>query len=130
MRNGRHDRVGARRLGLSQLPVSGGGGAAFLPQLRNAAPAVRPGLRGLRGGRPARCPLLRGLRYHLGKHPAGDPAIASAPRGPGGIALLVIDENGRELSRHPMSSDETTIGRGDADVAFPEDQFLHPCTPS
>jgi len=62
----------------------------------------------------------------LGSTRPGSPAIASAPRGPGGIALLVVDENGRELSRHPMSSDETTIGRGDADVAFPEDQFLSP----
>ncbi len=34
--------------------------------------------------------------------------------------------NGRELSRHPLLSEETTIGRGGADVAFPDDQFLSP----
>ena len=47
-------------------------------------------------------------------------------RGPGGVTLLVVDENGRELSRHPLSSEETTIGRGDADIGFPDDQFLSP----
>jgi pSer/pThr/pTyr-binding forkhead associated (FHA) protein len=50
----------------------------------------------------------------------------AAGRGAGGVVLHVVDENGRELSRHPLTSDETTIGRGDADVAFPDDQFLSP----
>ncbi len=57
----------------------------------------------------------------------GKPVLASSgSRGPGGVTLTVVDENGRELSRHPLSTDETTIGRGDADVPFPEDQFLSP----
>ena len=57
----------------------------------------------------------------------GTPILAATgSRGPGGITLHLIDENGRELSRHPISSDETSIGRGDADVAFPDDQFMSP----
>jgi len=64
----------------------------------------------------------------LGSSRPGAPAIARAggPRGAGGVTLHVVDENGRELSRHPLTSDEITIGRGDADVAFPDDQFLSP----
>ena len=63
----------------------------------------------------------------LGAARSGGPTLAGAgSRGPGGITLHVVDENGRELSHHPVTSDETTIGRGDADVAFPEDQFMSP----
>jgi pSer/pThr/pTyr-binding forkhead associated (FHA) protein len=64
----------------------------------------------------------------IGSTRPGNPAIVSAGggRGAGGIVLHVVDENARELSRHPLVSDETTIGRGDADVAFPDDQFLSP----
>jgi len=54
------------------------------------------------------------------------PSKTSPAKGPGGITLRVVDENGRELSRHPLLSEETTIGRGGADVAFPDDQFLSP----
>ena len=58
---------------------------------------------------------------------SGKAAIpAAGGRGAGAVTLYLIDENGRELGRYPLSSDETIIGRGDADVAFPDDQFMSP----
>jgi len=42
------------------------------------------------------------------------------------ITLVVIDEAGTVLGRYPLLREETTLGRGEADVAFPDDQFLSP----
>lgn len=51
---------------------------------------------------------------------------ALAPKVGIGVTLVVIDEGGKVVSRHPLSTEETTIGRGEADVAFPDDPFLSP----
>ncbi len=43
-----------------------------------------------------------------------------------GIELALLDEAGNTLSRHPLTSGEVTIGRGAADISFPDDPFLSP----
>ncbi len=42
------------------------------------------------------------------------------------IELIQLDETGTEVGRVAVSRQETTIGRGAADVSFPEDVFLSP----
>lgn len=51
---------------------------------------------------------------------------APAPKVGIGVTLVVIDESGKTVGRHALSSEESTIGRGDASVAFADDQFLSP----
>jgi len=40
--------------------------------------------------------------------------------------LVLLDDAGQPASKHPLTGDETTVGRVDADVAFPDDPFLSP----
>lgn len=83
-------------------------------------------------------PLLPGLPFcpSCGKR-AREPQPA-APAGEGRTSgftarradteweLVRLNEAGDELSRHPLAGDETTVGRVEADVAFPDDPFLSP----
>lgn len=46
--------------------------------------------------------------------------------GPRGVGLAVVDEAGKVLGRHAIEGDETTLGRGDATISFPDDLFLSP----
>ncbi|MSR05936.1 MAG: FHA domain-containing protein [Gemmatimonadetes bacterium] len=46
--------------------------------------------------------------------------------GPRGVALNIVDEGGTILGRHEITNDETTVGRGDATISFPDDLFLSP----
>lgn len=49
-----------------------------------------------------------------------------AGTGPRGVALNVVDEGGTILGRHEITGDETTVGRGEATISFPDDLFLSP----
>lgn len=40
--------------------------------------------------------------------------------------LVLLDDGGQPTSKHPLAGTETTIGRADADIAFPDDPFLSP----
>lgn len=53
-------------------------------------------------------------------------AAFDAPRVTIGGQIVVLDEAGNVTEQHPMNKGEITIGRGDADVAFPDDPFLSP----
>lgn len=88
-------------------------------------------------------PLLPGLPFcpSCGKRTASPaPGRASgAPPAPGGRTsgfsavrtdtgweLVRLNEAGEEVSRHPLTGDETSVGRVDADICFPDDPFLSP----
>jgi pSer/pThr/pTyr-binding forkhead associated (FHA) protein len=43
-----------------------------------------------------------------------------------GAQLLRLDEDGQQLSSHPLVGDKTTIGREGADIDFPDDPYLSP----
>ena len=43
-----------------------------------------------------------------------------------GAQLLRLDEDGQQLSSHPLVGDKTTIGRDGADIDFPDDPYLSP----
>ena len=49
-----------------------------------------------------------------------------APRAGATGQLVLLDDAGQPASKHPLTGDETTVGRVDADVAFPDDPFLSP----
>ncbi|GBD31253.1 hypothetical protein HRbin33_00201 [bacterium HR33] len=40
--------------------------------------------------------------------------------------MVLIDESGEELQRFGLAGEETTIGREDADICFPDDLYLSP----
>jgi pSer/pThr/pTyr-binding forkhead associated (FHA) protein len=44
----------------------------------------------------------------------------------GGAQLVLLDDGGKPASKHPLAGADTTIGRVDTDVAFPDDPFLSP----
>ena len=50
----------------------------------------------------------------------------SIPTLDSGVGLLRLDEDGQQLSAHPLVGDKTTIGREDADINFPDDPYLSP----
>ena len=43
-----------------------------------------------------------------------------------GVQLLRLDDEGQQLSSHPLVGDKTTIGREGADIDFPDDPYLSP----
>jgi len=52
---------------------------------------------------------------------------ASAPsRADYRLTLVVLDESGQSVQRFERASLETTVGREDGDLRFPDDQFLSP----
>ncbi len=50
----------------------------------------------------------------------------SIPTLDSGVGLLRLDEDGQQLSAHPLVGDKTTIGREGADINFPDDLYLSP----
>ena len=56
----------------------------------------------------------------------GRPVAAMQVAGAHRVSLVLLDESGKILSRYPITGEETTVGREDADVAFPDDAFLSP----
>ncbi len=50
----------------------------------------------------------------------------SIPTLDSGVNLLRLDEDGQQLSSHPLVGDKTTIGREAADINFPDDPYLSP----
>ncbi len=50
----------------------------------------------------------------------------AAPRGSLAIVLVLLDETGAELQRFERKSVDTTVGRQDGDIRFPDDPFLSP----
>lgn len=40
--------------------------------------------------------------------------------------MLVLDEAGTVVQRFSLKREETSVGRGDADIAFPDDPFVSP----
>lgn len=43
-----------------------------------------------------------------------------------GADLVLLDEGGKALARHAIEGEEITIGRGEANIAFPDDPLLSP----
>ncbi len=110
------------------LPLSG-----TCPNCRNA---VVPGLPfcpqcgqrlAVAGAAPA-CPHCGTPLATRAKYCAacGRPAAAIQLGGAQQISLVLIDEGGKVLQRYPVTGEETTIGREDADIAFPDDTFMSP----
>jgi len=63
--------------------------------------------------------------------PVGDTGLArrvspGAPRSGGSIALVLLDDAGTPAQRFERTGPDTTIGRQDGDIRFPEDVFLSP----
>lgn len=56
----------------------------------------------------------------------GRPVAAIQIAGTQQLSLVLLDEAGKILHRYPVTGEETTIGREDADIAFPDDAFLSP----
>jgi len=42
------------------------------------------------------------------------------------IDLAVLDESGQVVGKHELKREETSVGRMDADIAFPDDPFISP----
>src|SRR2546430_426130 len=63
--------------------------------------------------------------------PVGDPVPArrvspGAPRSGGSITLVLLDDAGTPAQRFERTAPDTTIGRQDGDIRFPDDGFLSP----
>ncbi len=54
------------------------------------------------------------------------PSAPSVPTLDSGVQLIHLDEDGQQISSHPLVGDKTTIGREDADITFPDDPYLSP----
>ena len=63
--------------------------------------------------------------------PVGDPmpgrrVSPGAPRSGGSITLVLLDDAGAPAQRFERTARDTTIGRQDGDIRFPDDVFLSP----
>ena len=63
--------------------------------------------------------------------PVGDTRVArrvspGAPRAGGSITLVLLDDAGAAAQRFERAGPDTTIGRQDGDIRFPDDVFLSP----
>ena len=63
--------------------------------------------------------------------PVGDPGPGrrvspGAPRSGGSITLVLLDDAGAPAQRFERTARDTTIGRQDGDIRFPDDVFLSP----
>ena len=57
----------------------------------------------------------------------GQPLVRRRPRPlTSPVYLLQLDESGTEIDRHKLEREETSIGRVDADIKFPDDPFISP----
>ena len=54
------------------------------------------------------------------------PAAGGEPRPGATIVLVLLDDNGAAVQRFERRSPDTTIGRQDGDIRFPDDVFLSP----
>jgi pSer/pThr/pTyr-binding forkhead associated (FHA) protein len=52
--------------------------------------------------------------------------IAQVQIGEMRISLSLLDDAGKVMQQYPMAGENTTIGREDADIAFPDDAFMSP----
>jgi len=80
-----------------------------------------------RGSRPA-CAHCGTLLVPQAKFCAacGRPVAAPVPGAGARWSLALVDETGNAVRRFSLSAAEITIGRDDADIAFPDDAFLSP----
>jgi len=53
-------------------------------------------------------------------------STSAPPRADYRVTLVVLDESGQSVQRFERASLETTVGREDGDLRFPDDQFLSP----
>ena len=100
-------------------------GLAFCPACGTRAPQAGASVTCRNCGTPAPasakfCGVCGSL---IGAASAERPAAAAGPRG---VALNIVDEGGNVLGRHQVTEDETTLGRGEAAISFPDDLFLSP----
>lgn len=112
----------------SILPLSG-----TCPNCRNAVVPGLPfcpqcGQHLLAAGAGPACPHCGTPLANRAKFCAacGRPAAAMQMGAAGQMSLALIDEGGKVLQRYPVTGEETTIGREDADIAFPDDTFMSP----
>lgn len=54
------------------------------------------------------------------------PSTRPAPRTEFLVRLVLLDETGKELQQHETRTQDTTIGRDEGDIRFPDDQYLSP----
>lgn len=54
------------------------------------------------------------------------PSSRPAPRTEFLVRLVLLDETGQELQTHETTQQDTTIGRNEGDIRFPDDPFLSP----
>lgn len=52
--------------------------------------------------------------------------VTGAPLGSRRIVLSLLDEAGKVVQQYPVNGEDTTVGREDADIAFPDDSFMSP----
>lgn len=81
----------------------------------------------------ARCgsPVVTGTKFCATCGAALDtglsrPSAREAPRTEFLVRLVLLDETGRELHTHETRQQDTTIGRDEGDIRFPEDPYLSP----
>ena len=95
------------------------GGLPFCPQCgqRLAVPGTGPAC--------AHCgsPIASRAKFCAA---CGRPVAAIQTGGAHQVSLVLLDEGGKILNRYPITGEETTVGREDAGIAFPDDAFLSP----
>ena len=69
-------------------------------------------------------PLAKGVAATPHEATAVFSARASAPKPP--VSLVLLDDAGTKGARHGLVSEETTVGRAGADIAFADDPYLSP----
>lgn len=76
---------------------------------------------------PACATPLKGATVGVGAPPHEATSVFSAKRQAAiPVELVVLKDDGSKGSRHPLTGDETSVGRLGADVSFGEDTFLSP----
>jgi len=95
------------------------GGLPFCPQCgqRLAVPGTGPAC--------AHCgsPIASRAKFCAA---CGRPVASIQTGGAHQVSLVLLDEGGKILNRYPITGEETTVGREDAGIAFPDDAFLSP----
>ncbi len=71
------------------------------------------------------CPSCGSRVGDTARAPAQKRAFSAGGTG-GTLELVQLDESGQELDRFSITQDETTLGRVEADISFPDDPFLSP----
>ena len=97
-------------------------GLPFCPQCGSRLNAAR-------GNACSTCatPVVAGAKFCAACGRSLTGAVAPRASTPSTRAMLsLIDESAQVVKQFPLTRDETTIGRQDADIAFAEDTFLSP----